>query len=312
MLKKWGERNMGFIKEIRKNADLYVLAIPGLVFLIIFAYLPMQGHLLAFKKFRVMDGIWGSPWVGFDNFKFFFGGQDWLKVTWNTIFLNGLFIIIGLSFSAFIALLLNEVRKAVFKKLAQSIIFLPYFISWLVVSLMAFAFLNVEDGLLNQALEAIGMDRVGWYQTPWVWPIILTIIYIWKFAGYFSVIFLAAMTGISREYYEAAEIDGANRFQQITKITLPLIRPVIIMLALLGIGRIFYGDFGMIYGIIGDNGVLFPTTDVIDTYSYRALRQLGNFSMAAAVVFYQSIMGLVCIVVFNGFVRKIDNDSKLF
>lgn len=303
---------MGFLREIRKNIDLYLLAVPGLSFLIIFAYLPMQGHLLAFKQYRLSDGIWGSKWIGWNNFKFFFGGQDWFKVTLNTLYLNGLFLIVGLVFSAFIAVLLNEIRKAFFKKLAQSLIFLPYFISWLVVSLMAFAFLNVEDGLLNKFLTSFGKEAVGWYQTPWVWPIILTVIYVWKFAGYYSVIFLAAMTGISKEYYEAAEIDGATRFQQITRITIPLIRPVIIMLTLLGIGRIFYGDFGMIYGIIGDNGVLFSTTDVIDTYSFRALRQMGNFSMAAAVVFYQSVMGLVCIVLFNGLVRKIDNESKLF
>ncbi|XID90447.1 ABC transporter permease [Paenibacillaceae bacterium WGS1546] len=303
---------MSFLREIRKNYELYLLATPGLVFLGIFAYLPMQGHLLAFKQYRLADGIWGSDWVGWDNFKFFFGGQDWLRVTWNTIYLNGLFLVIGLAFSAFIAILLNEIRMKLFKKIAQSFIFLPYFISWLVVSLMAFAFLNVEDGVLNKMLLGLGMKPVGWYQSPWLWPIILTVIYVWKFAGYFSVIFLAAMTGISREYYEAAEIDGANRVQQIVHITLPLIRPVVIMLALLGIGRIFYGDFGMIYGIVGDNGVLFPTTDVIDTYSYRALRQLGNFSMAAAVVFYQAVMGLVCIVLFNGLVRKIDNESKLF
>lgn len=303
---------MGFFREIRKNIDLYLLAVPGLAFLIIFAYLPMQGHLLAFKQYRLADGIWGSKWIGWNNFKFFFGGQDWFKVTINTLYLNGLFLIIGLVFSAFIAILLNEIRKAFFKKLAQSLIFLPYFISWLVVSLMAFAFLNVEDGLLNKLLTSLGSEAVGWYQTPWVWPIILTVIYVWKFAGYFSVIFLAAMTGISKEYYEAAEIDGATRLQQIMRITIPLIRPVIIMLALLGIGRIFYGDFGMIYGIIGDNGVLFSTTDVIDTYSFRALRQMGNFSMAAAVVFYQSVMGLVCIVLFNSLVRKIDNESKLF
>ncbi|MFC5467647.1 ABC transporter permease [Cohnella suwonensis] len=303
---------MGFFREIRKNIDLYLLAVPGLSFLIIFAYLPMQGHLLAFKQYRLSDGIWGSKWIGWKNFEFFFGGQDWFKVTLNTLYLNGLFLVVGLAFSAFIAILLNEIRKAFFKKLAQSLIFLPYFISWLVVSLMAFAFLNVEDGMLNKWLTSLGKEPVGWYQTPWVWPIILTFIYVWKFAGYYSVIFLAAMTGISKEYYEAAEIDGATRFQQITRITIPLIRPVIIMLTLLGIGRIFYGDFGMIYGIVGDNGVLFSTTDVIDTYSFRALRQMGNFSMAAAVVFYQSVMGLVCIVLFNGFVRKIDNESKLF
>jgi putative aldouronate transport system permease protein len=303
---------MGFVKEIKRNFDLYLLALPGLLFLIIFAYIPMSGHLLAFKRYQLANGIWGSPWVGFDNFKFFFGGNDWLRVTYNTIFLNGLFIVSSLVLSALIAVMLNEIRLKLFKKLAQSVIFLPYFISWLVVSLMVFAFLNAEDGLLNKMLHSFGMETVPWFQKPEVWPAALTVIYVWKFAGYYSVIFLAAITGISSDYYEAAQNDGATRLQQIRHITLPLIRPVMIMLALLGVGRIFYGDFGMIYGIIGDNGVLFPTTDVIDTYSYRALRQLGNFSMSAAIVFYQSVMGLICILLFNSLVRKIDKESSLF
>ena len=177
---------------------------------------------------------------------------------------------------------------------------------------MVFAFLNTDEGLLNKLVQSFGIQAIPWFQTPNVWPSVLTIIYVWKFAGYFSVIFLAAITGISSDYYEAAQIDGATRLQQIRHITLPLIRPVFIMLALLGVGRIFYGDFGMIYGIIGDNGILFPTTDVIDTYSFRALRQLGNFSMSAAVVFYQSFMGLVCILLFNGLIRKIDKENSLF
>lgn len=303
---------MGFFREIRKNVDLYLLALPGLLFLIIFAYIPMSGHFLAFKKYQLTNGIWGSPWVGFDNFKFFFQGHDWILVTFNTLFLNGLFIIFSLVISAGLAILLNEIRTKLFKKLAQSIIFLPYFISWLVVSLMVFAILNTDNGLLNKFLESIGLTQIPWFQKSEVWPAILTIIYVWKFAGYYSVIFLASIIGISSDYYEAAEIDGASRLQQIVYITIPLLRPVIIMLALLGVGRIFYGDFGMIYGIIGDNGVLFPTTDVIDTYSFRALRQLGNFSMSAAVVFYQSVMGLICILLFNGLVRKIDKDSSLF
>ncbi|CAN7381147.1 ABC transporter permease subunit [Paenibacillus sp. LjRoot153] len=303
---------MGFFTEIRKNVDLYILALPGLLFLLIFAYVPMSGHLLAFKKYQLANGIWGSPWVGFDNFKFFFQGHDWIQVTFNTLFLNGLFIIFSLLVSASIAIFLNEIRVKLFKKLAQSIIFLPYFISWLVVSLMVFAILNTGDGLLNKFLITMGLPEVAWFQKSGAWPAILTIIYVWKFAGYYSVIFLASITGISSDYYEAAQIDGASRFQQIIHITIPLLRPIIIMLALLGVGRIFYGDFGMIYGIVGDNGVLFSTTDVIDTYSFRALRQLGNFSMSAAVVFYQSIMGLICILVFNGLVRKIDKDSSLF
>ena len=291
---------------------MYVLSLPGLLFLIVFAYVPMAGHLIAFKKYRLSDGLWGSRWVGFDNFKFFFMGSDWYRVTFNTLFLNGLFIVCGLGTALALAIFLNEVRNRLYKKIAQSVIFLPYFISWLVVSMMVFAFLNTTDGILNRTLAASGLDGQNWYLSPRIWPTVLTVIYVWKFAGYYSIIFLAAITGISGEYYESAKIDGATRFQQIIHITVPLIRNVLIVLTLLGVGRIFYGDFGMIYGIVGDTAPLYPTTDVIETYSYRALRQLGDFSKSSAVILYQSFMGLVTIVIFNAVAKKIDKDSSLF
>ncbi|WP_152401437.1 ABC transporter permease [Paenibacillus cellulositrophicus] len=303
---------MGFIREIVRNRYLYVLALPGLLFLIVFAYVPMAGHLIAFKQYRLADGIWGSKWIGFDNFKFFFMGSDWYKVTFNTIFLNGLFIVCGLGIALLLAIFLSEIQNALYKKIAQSLIFMPYFISWLVVSMMVFAFLNMTDGILNRTLAANGLDPKNWYLMPSIWPAVLTIVYVWKFAGYYSIIFLAAIAGISGEYYESARIDGATRFQQIIHITLPLIRNVVIVLALLGVGRIFYGDFGMIYGIVGDTAPLYPTTDVIDTYSYRALRQLGDFGKSSAVIMYQSVMGLVTIIIFNALAKRIDNDASLF
>lgn len=285
---------------------------PGLLFLIVFAYVPMAGHLIAFKQYRLADGIWGSKWIGFDNFKFFFMGSDWYKVTFNTIFLNGLFIVCGLGIALLLAIFLSEIQNALYKKIAQSLIFMPYFISWLVVSMMVFAFLNMTDGILNRTLAANGLDPKNWYLMPSIWPAVLTIVYVWKFAGYYSIIFLAAIAGISGEYYESARIDGATRFQQIIHITLPLIRNVVIVLALLGVGRIFYGDFGMIYGIVGDTAPLYPTTDVIDTYSYRALRQLGDFGKSSAVIMYQSVMGLVTIIIFNALAKRIDKDASLF
>jgi len=299
-------------REIAKNKYLYLLAVPGLLFLLVFAYVPMAGHLIAFKKYRLSDGLWGSKWVGFDNFKFFFMSSDWYTVTFNTIFLNGLFIVCGLGIALILAIFLNEIASRLYKKIAQSFIFMPYFISWLVVSMMVFAFLNTTDGILNRTLAANGLEPRNWYLMPGIWPAVLTIVYVWKFAGYYSIIFLAAIAGISGEYYESARIDGATRFQQIVHITIPLIRNVLIVLALLGIGRIFYGDFGMIYGIVGDTAPLYPTTDVIDTYSYRALRQLGDFSKSSAVILYQSVMGLVTIVIFNAVAKKIDPDSSLF
>ncbi len=303
---------MSFFREIRQNKYLYALALPGLIFLIVFAYLPLTGHLIAFKKYRLADGLWGSQFVGLDNFKFFFMSSDWYKVTLNTIFLNGLFLVFGLGIALVLALFLNEIRHLLYKKLAQSFIFIPYFISWLVVSMMTFAFLNTTDGVVNRTLETYGLNPVNWYLKPVVWPGILTLIYVWKFAGYYSIIFLAAITGISGEYYESARIDGATRLRQIYHITLPLIRNVVVVLGLLGVGRIFYGDFGMIYGIIGDNSALYSTTDVIDTYTYRALRVLSDFSKSSAVVLYQSVMGLITIVIFNQIAKKIDKDSSLF
>ncbi|MCY9670724.1 ABC transporter permease subunit [Paenibacillus alginolyticus] len=302
---------MAFIREIAKNRQLYVLAIPGIVFLAIFSYIPMFGHLIAFERFQPVKGIWGSKWVGLDNFKFFFGGQDWLRVTFNTVYLNLLFLIFGIGFAIILAILINEIGSTVIKKISQSLIFLPYFISWLVVSLMILAFMST-DGLMNNWLKQMNIDSINWYQRVYLWPLILTLVYVWKFAGYYSIIFLAAIVGISSEYYESAKIDGATRVQQIIHITIPSIRSVIVVLMLLGVGRIFFGDFGMIYGIIGDNSILYPTTDVIDTYSFRALRQLGNFGMSSAVVFYQSIMGLFTILIFNRIAKKIDPDSSLF
>lgn len=300
------------LREIVQKRYLYILALPGMLFLLIFAYIPMLGHLLAFKKFNIAKGFWGSDWVGLDNFKFFFSGTYWLVVTYNTVFLNVLFLVFGLCTALMLAILINEIRNRLYKRLLQSAILLPYFISWLVVSLMMFALLNTTDGLMNQFLEFVGLDRVAWYNTPNLWPSILTVVYMWKFTGYFSLIFMSVMAGLSLDYFESAEIDGASKMQQIRYITLPLLRPTIMLLTLLGIGRIFYGDFGMIFGIIGDNGVLFPTTDVIDTYSFRAMRQMGDFGMASAVILYQSIFGLCAILLFNAIARKIDRNSSLF
>ncbi|GAV12651.1 sugar ABC transporter permease [Paenibacillus sp. NAIST15-1] len=302
----------GFVYEIRKNRYLYLLGLPGLLFLLLFAYMPMLGHLLAFKRYRLADGLFGSEWIGFQNFEFFFQGNDWLRVTWNTVFLNGLFLVFGLGTAVVLAILLNEVTGKWFKKTAQSFVFLPYFISWLVVSMMVQTMFSSTEGMMNQALTALGFEGVDWYLSPGVWPYILTFVYVWKVAGYNSIIFLASITSISSEYYECAKMEGASRFQQIMYITLPLLRPIIIIMTLLGIGRIFYGDFGMIYAIIGDVGVLFPTTDVIDTYAYRALRQMGNFSMSSAIILYQSLMGLIAVVFFNWLTRKVDPDSRLF
>ncbi|MEQ4485809.1 ABC transporter permease subunit [Cohnella silvisoli] len=267
---------------------------------------------MAFKQFRPSQGIWGSKWAGLDNFKFFFSSDDWIHVTVNTLFLNSMFIFFTLGIALILAIFLNEIRYALYKRLAQSVIFLPYFVSWLVVSFMTYAVFNTSDGILNKLLNAMGEGSYNWYGNANLWPYILTALFVWKMSGYVTIIFFSAITAISSEYYESATLDGAGRFQQILHITLPLLRPTLVVLLLLQIGRIFYGDFGMIYGIIGDNPILIPKTDVIDTYSFRALRSLGNFSMAGSVVLYQAVMGLITILFFNWIARKIDRESSLF
>lgn len=307
--------DVSILRELRKNIWLYAMALPVIVYVFIFSYLPMSAHLLAFKQFTPAKGIWGSRWVGLDNLKFFFTGPDWLAVTLNTVFLNLLFITAGTVSSLLIALLLNEIKQVFFKKVAQSLVILPHFISIIVVNLMVMNFFNGQDGMINGLLKAAGFQTVDWFQTPSVWPMLLTMIFVWKGAGWGSIIYLATITGFSDEYYESARIDGAKRWQQIWHITLPLLRPTIIVLTLLALGRIFYGDFGLIYGIIGDNSLLFKATDVIDTYTYRALRDFSNmnsYSNAAAVALFQSVMGFITILFFNWIVRRVDNDSKLF
>jgi putative aldouronate transport system permease protein len=305
---------MGILQELRKNKWLYAMSIPVVVYVFIFSYLPMSAHILAFKQFMPAKGLWGSEWVGLDNLTFFFTGPDWLGVTLNTIYLNLLFIVSGTVCSLCIALLLNEIHHSFIKKVTQSLVILPHFISIIVVNLMVMNFFNGQDGMINRLLKEFGWQMVSWFQTPEVWPWLLTIIFVWKGAGWGSIIYLATLTGFSEEYYESAKIDGAKRWQQIWYITLPLLRPTIIVLTLLSLGRIFYGDFGLIYGIIGDNSLLFDSTDVIDTYTYRSLRStnMNSYSNAAAVALFQSVMGLITILFFNWVVRRVDNDSKLF
>ncbi|SFJ35987.1 putative aldouronate transport system permease protein [Paenibacillus sp. UNC496MF] len=305
---------MGVWRELRKNKWLYAMALPVVIYVFTFSYVPMSAHLLAFKQFIPVKGLWGSKWVGLDNLRFFFTGPDWLGVTVNTIYLNLLFMAAGTACSLCIALLLNEIRHAYFKKATQSLVILPHFISIVVVNLMVLNFFNGQDGMINRMFGQFGADPVYWFQTPAVWPGLLTLIFVWKGAGWGSIIYLATLTGFSEEYYESARIDGANRLRQLWHITLPLLRPTIIVLTLLGLGRIFYGDFGLIYGIIGDNSLLFDSTDVIDTYTYRSLRStnMNSYSNAAAVALFQSVMGLLTILFFNWVVRRVDNDSKLF
>jgi putative aldouronate transport system permease protein len=311
-LTRLGMRIFGGRRNLQTNLTLSLMALPGVLMLLVFAYLPMAGLIIAFKDYRFADGIWGSAWVGFDNFRFLFGTDTAWRITRNTLLMNSLFIISGTVVSLVIALLLNEVYTSSMSKYYQTMLFFPYFVSWIIVSYFVFGFLNGDTGIANQTLVALGFKKIEWYRESAYWPVILMLANLWNGVGFGSIIYLAGMLGIDTTYYEAAKIDGANKWQQIRYITLPLIMPLIIILVLLAIGRIFNADFGLFFFVPRDNPILYSTTDVIDTFVYRSLVKLGDISMAAAAGFYQSMVGFVLVVLANWLVRRINPDNSLF
>ncbi|RAR43913.1 sugar ABC transporter permease [Paenibacillus sp. MDMC362] len=289
------------------------MMLPGLIYLLINNYLPLFGLSIAFKDVNYSKGIWDSDWIGFKNFEYLFKTDDAFIITRNTILYNAAFIVLGLIVSVGIAILLNEIRNKVASRFYQSVIILPFLISIIIVSYLVYAMFSVNTGMVNKTLlPALGLDPVSWYTEPKYWPFILTVVHIWKAAGYSCIVYLAAIIGIDPEYYEAAKLDGASKWMQIRKITLPMITPVITILTLLGIGRIFYSDFGLFYQVPMDSGALFSTTNVIDTYVFRGLMQLGDIGMSSAAGFYQSLVGFVLVLVSNYVVRKIDKNNALF
>ncbi|KZV06953.1 hypothetical protein F511_45567 [Dorcoceras hygrometricum] len=304
----------GVLKELYKNRTLLLMFLPVAVLLFLFNYLPLAGLVIAFKNFSFDKGIFGSDWMHplLNNFDYLMSSDSAFRAIRNTILLNALFIVVGLVFEVGLALLLNELRNKYFKSVAQSLTFLPFFISWIVVGVFTYNLLNYESGSMNRLLEWFGLNPVDFYNSPGLWPLILTIAARWKSTGYGAIIYLAALTSIDHTYYEAAEIDGATRWQQIRHISLPMLRPTIIILTLLAVGRIMNADFGMFYAMVGDASLLFPTTDVIDTFVYRSLRQTGDIGMASAAGFLQSVVAFVLVLASNFAARKIDKDSAIF
>ncbi|MDL2301286.1 ABC transporter permease subunit [Lachnospiraceae bacterium OttesenSCG-928-D06] len=289
------------------------MMLPGLMYLLINNYVPMAGMVIAFKKLNFKVGIFKSPWVGFEHFKFLFTSKDAWLITRNTILYNAAFIIVNMVVGIAIAILICEVRNKKLKKIYQSAILLPFLMSMIILSYIVYALLSSENGLLNNTvLPALGMDPVQWYQRPEYWPAILIIANCWKGVGYGCLIYIASLVGIDPSYYEAARLDGASKWQEITQITLPSLIPTIITLLLLSIGRIFYSDFGLFFQVPMNSGVLFPTTNVIDTYVYRALIERGNISMSSAAGVYQSIVGFVIVLFSNWIVRRVDKEQALF
>lgn len=297
---------------LKKYVPVYIMAIPGLLYLFINNYMPLPGLVLAFKNYNVKKGIFASDWVGFKNFKFLFATKDAFIITRNTICYNVAFIIINTFAAIAVAIILSELTHRV-KKIYQSVILLPYMISMVIVSYLCFAFLSPENGFINNTiLKAMGLEPVSWYMEKKYWPFIIVIVNLWKTIGYNCIIYLSTLIGFDRGYYEAAAIDGAGKWKQITNITIPLLKPTIIMMTLLSIGKIFYSDFGLFYQVPQNSGALYAVTNTIDTYVYRGLLELGDISMSAAAGLYQSVIGFILVLISNLMVRRIDPDSALF
>ncbi|MFD1175547.1 ABC transporter permease [Paenibacillus puldeungensis] len=293
------------------------MVLPGALWFLFFSYLPMFGTIIAFKEYRFSrHGFWASivnsKWVGWDNFKFLFSTNDAYVITRNTLLYNIAFIIIGLILAVAMAIVLSEITNKRLAKVYQTGMFLPYFLSWVIVGYFAFSFLSSERGLLNHLFQSMGIDAIQWYSNPKVWPYILILVYLWKAVGYNSVVYLAAIMGIDRSLYEAAMIDGASKFQQIRSITIPLLTPIITIMTLLAVGKIFYADFGLFFQVPRDSGTLYSVTNVIDTYVYRGLKTTGEIGMSTAAGLYQSVVGFILVMVSNLIVRKYDKDSALF
>lgn len=296
----------------KKNMTLTAMALPASVLLFIFSYVPIAGLVIAFKDFRYDKGFLGSEWVGFKNFEFFFKSNDAWIVLRNTIGLNLLFISVTLVISVAVALMINEIRSRFAIKAIQTIMFFPYFMSWVVVGYLLYAYLHHDYGIINQILNFFGLESIAWYARSVYWPFILTFMYAWKVAGYYSVIYYAGLMGIDNSYYEAASLDGASKWQMVWNVTLPMIRSIIICMVILQIGRIMYADFGLFFQLTRDQGALYATTDVLDTYIFRALRVTGDIGIGSAVGCFQALAGFILIMVSNFVVRKIDSDSALF
>lgn len=306
------KKKSSFIQEIRKNHLLYLLTLPAILLIFVFAYLPIFGIVIAFQDFNPVKGIFGSDFVGFKNFRFFLESKEIFKVIVNTVFLNLLFIMCGTIVSVSIAVMFSELKSKKFKVITQTMVTLPNFLSWTVVAMIVSVFFTFQGGVLNKILNVFGFEPIAFFNEAGYWPFFLVCIKIWHGAGFGSIVYLAAISGINPEIYESAGMDGASRWGKIWHITLPLLKPTVILLLLLAIGGIFYGDIGMIYAIVGKNALLYPTTDVIDTYVYRALTDLGDISMSAAVGFFQSVVGFVLVVTANQITRILSKDSALY
>jgi putative aldouronate transport system permease protein len=301
-----------FLYDLNKNKAYLLLTLPMVLLVFVFNYLPMAGIVVAFKNFRYDQGIFGSEWVGLRNFEFFFKNPDAKAIILKTLGYNSAFIIINLVVSVGVALLLYQVRNRRALKIYQTTMFIPYFLSWVVVAYMAYAFLNPASGMLNRLLVSMGREKISWYTEPSYWVFILPVANTWKSLGFNSLIYYASLMGIDPEYFEAATLEGANKLQVTWHITIPFLYPLMTILTILAIGGIFSADFGLFFQLPMDSKLLYKTTDVVETYLYRALAVSGNIDTASATGLIKSIVGFVCVVSTNLIVRKMNPENALF
>jgi len=299
-------------KVLRKHWLLLLMLLPAVIYVIIFCYVPMSGLVLAFEKYQYRGGIYNSPWIGFQNFKAIMIDGKLPGVTRNTILYNIAFIFLGVVFEMGSAILINELRNKYFKKAAQSMMFLPYFISWVVAGAIMYNIFNYERGIWNNVAVALGASRFDVYNTPSAWPFILVFLKLWKQTGYGSVVYLAAIAGMDQEMFEAADIDGASAWQKIRYITIPSLVPTMMVLVLMAIGNIFRGDFGLFYQTVKSSALLQPSTDIIDTYVFRLLINNANIGVSAAVGLYQSVLCFITIMICNKLVKIVNPDYALY
>ena len=295
----------------RTNFNLTLMALPEILLLLVFNYLPMLGIVIGFKDYNPNLGIGGSPWCGLDNFKFFFTSQDAARVLGNTVFYSVTFIIVDLVTGVGLALMFYSLRSKKALKVYNTVVILPRFMSAVLVAFIAYLLLNPSYGLLNQIIVALGGSKVQWYMKASYWPIILTITHVWQTVGMNSIIYYASLMGLDESLLEAAALDGANKWQQTWHVTIPHLIPVMVITTILAIGRLFSGDFGLFYQTPRDVGLLYSTTDIINTYTFRALQE-GSIEKSAAVGLFQSVMGLILVVTTNGIVRKVSPENSLF
>ena len=311
-----GRRRLSSARS-KKNFWLTTMVLPGAIWLLLIRYLPMFGIVIAFKNYRAFkpntfwNNIIRSEWVGLKNFEFLKSPDTGVMIR-NTLGYNLLWIVLGLLISVAFAIMMSELRTRFLAKTYQTMMFFPYFLSWVVASYFVLAFLDPTSGVIPFLQKTSGQPVTSFYhETKW-WPLILTICSLWKNTGYSSVLYLAAITGIDTTQYEAAAVDGASKWQQIRNITLPNLRPMIVILLIMNVGKIFNADFGLFYNVPQNSGSLYPVTQVVDTYVYRAYANTHDLGMSSAAGFLQSAVGLICIVAANGIVRRIDRDSSLF